>query len=163
MKGKIFNAQEVQSIIEGNKTMFREVMKSQPETNISPNMISFAEKLLAWSGGSICPYKVGQKIFVKETFAEVEVGAGMGYNSGKQTLYKAVDDYDVKWKPASHMKQEQSRLTLLVKEIRVERLGELVMKMQEKGMLKLSEVVKMKDGTNCYTGVWVVEFEVINN
>jgi len=30
MKGKIFNTQEVQAIIAGNKTQFREVIKSQP-------------------------------------------------------------------------------------------------------------------------------------
>ena len=48
MKGKIFNAQEVQSIIAGNKTMFREAGKFKDFSN------------------ERCPYKVGRKIFVKE-------------------------------------------------------------------------------------------------
>jgi len=117
MKGKIFNAHEVQSIISGNMTMFREVIKEIGKVKLN-------------SGGAglyfgKCPYQVGQKIFCKESFAEVEVGAGMGYNSGKQALYKAVDDYDVNWKPAQHMKQEHSRLTLQIKEIRVERLADI--------------------------------------
>lgn len=30
MKGKVFNAQEVQSMIAGNMVMFREVIKKQP-------------------------------------------------------------------------------------------------------------------------------------
>ena len=33
MKGKIFNTQEVQAIIAGNKTMFREVIKPYPILN----------------------------------------------------------------------------------------------------------------------------------
>lgn len=31
MKGKIFNAQEVQAILNGSKVMFREVIKPQPK------------------------------------------------------------------------------------------------------------------------------------
>ena len=57
-KGKIFNGQEVQAILKGNKTMFREVIKedgNQTETQHSFDEIK-------------CPYQVGQKIFVKENF-----------------------------------------------------------------------------------------------
>lgn len=35
MKGKIFNAQEVQAILNGSKVMFREVVKPQPNANIA--------------------------------------------------------------------------------------------------------------------------------
>lgn len=77
--------------------------------------------------GDYCPFgKVGDKIFVKETFSVVEVGAGMGYSSGEQNLYRAVDDYgEVKWKPARSMKQHQSRLTLRITDISVERLQDI--------------------------------------
>ena len=34
-------------------------------------------------------------------------------------------DKSAKWKPAQHMKQEHSRLTLLIKEIRVEKLADI--------------------------------------
>lgn len=93
MKGKIFNAQEVQAIISGNKRQFREVIK--------------------------CPYQVGQKIFCKESFFE----------SFSNTYYRAdihgngLSYYA--WELAQHMKQEHSRLTLQIKEIRVERLAEI--------------------------------------
>ena len=116
MKGKIFNAQEVQAILNGSKVMFREVIKPQPETNMSQNMLSFAEKLLAWSGGSKCPYQVGQKIFCKERFFE-----DLTYR--KFAGFEAKDDLlEIN---ARHMKQEHSRLTLLIKEIRVERLADI--------------------------------------
>jgi len=114
MKGKVFIAQEVQAIIVGNKTQFREVIKPQPwhvvidaDFKKGNNIPKFGhdEKVIK------CPYQVGQKIFCKESFAEVEVGA--------------VDDYDVKWKPAQHMKQEYSRLTLQITGIRVERLADI--------------------------------------
>jgi len=127
MKGKIFNAQEMQSILNGSKTMFREVIKVQPKTNISSNMISFAEKLLAWSGGSKCPYQVGQKIFCKESFSSYYEDDGLV--RGDIFLYRADEDSkeleDVDWKPAQHMKQEHSRLTLQIKEIKVERLADI--------------------------------------
>jgi len=35
MKGKIFNAQEVQALIAGNKTQFREVIKPQPSGELA--------------------------------------------------------------------------------------------------------------------------------
>lgn len=121
MKGKIFNAQEVQAIIAGTKTMFREVIK--PKINLENYSLpdECGMELLL----SECPYQVGQKIFCKESFAEVEVGAGMGYNTGKAIIRRADDDYDVKWKPAQHMKQEHSRLTLEITNIKVERLADI--------------------------------------
>ena len=96
MKGKIFNAQEVQSLISGNKTQFREVI------------LYFGK----------CPYQVGQKIFVKESFEIWD--DGIVYCASNLAC-----DPVAKWKPAQHMKQEHSRLTLLIKEIRVERLTDI--------------------------------------
>ena len=76
MKGKIFNAQEVQAIIAGNKTMFREVIKEQP-----PHDFKTREKTVQLHNNIFCntgenydfyfgvaPYQVGQKIFVKVSF-----------------------------------------------------------------------------------------------
>jgi hypothetical protein len=130
MKGKIFNAQEVQAIIAGNKTQFREVIKPQPwhvvrdadfkKGNNIPKQ-GHEEKEIK------CPYQVGQKIFCKESFSSYYEDDA--FVRGDIFLYRADEDSkdleDVHWKPAQHMKQEHSRLTLQIKEIRVERLADI--------------------------------------
>ena len=121
MKGKIFNAQEVQAILAGNKTQFREVVKPQPKNTEycgknSLGAFIFHEKEMRDYVELIhSPYQVGQKIFVKEAVDYRE-----HYSINNYHHYTA-------WKkqPASRMKQEHSRLTLRIKEIRVERLGDI--------------------------------------
>jgi hypothetical protein len=106
-KGKIFNAQEVQALIAGNKTMFREITPFQPTNELAVDSLLRLYK----------PYQVGQMIFVKESF-----NIFAGQVAYKQNLASAEKYF---WKPAQQMKQEQSRLTLLIKEIRVERLADI--------------------------------------
>jgi hypothetical protein len=121
MKGKRFNAQEVQAIIAGNKTQFREV-KVQPNNDKNPVKTGFNFTGI-WGDGAKesrreCPYQVGQKIFCKESFEIWDDGI----------VYRASNlkcDPVAKWKPSQHMKQEHSRLTLQIKEIRVERFDDL--------------------------------------
>lgn len=182
MKGKIFNTEEVQSMIAGNKTMFREVVKEIG--NIKLN-----------SGGAglyfgKCPYQVGQKIFCKESFF---------INSFNERMFKATFDYcskrfsrlkdlyhdkSAKWKPAQHMKQEHSRLTLLIKEIKVERLADIIpfdcvcegiwdgrnvaLGMSGKAVEAFKDNwnathKKPEEKFEANPWVWVVSFEVINN
>ena len=123
MKGKIFNTQEVQAIIAGNKTMFREVIKPYPILNDDKSYWEFNGVIWAGENSSyaknfgdnarpvmpdLCPYQVGQKIFVKERFAR-------SFDSKQER----------KWRPAQQMKQEHSRLTLEITDVKVERLGEI--------------------------------------
>jgi hypothetical protein len=63
------------------------------------------------------PYQVGQMIFVKESF-----NIFAGQVAFKQNLANA-EKYI--WKPAKLMKSYQSRLTLQIKEIKVERLANI--------------------------------------
>jgi len=141
MKGKIFNAQEVQAIIAGNKTQFREVIK-QPflakccksgyRKNEMPEKSKICDNTLNMRQGGMkccdcdneivakCPYQVGQKIFVKEKF--IERNDGIYYNGTDFT--KGYLKYHP-WSLPQHMKQKQSRLTLQIKEIKVERLQDI--------------------------------------
>lgn len=103
MKGKIFNAQEVQAIIAGNKTMFREVVKTckQHPNNVCRKVrnahygLNLKEDGLFWQpyGGSelqpfpycdgklsastsldeFCPYQVGQKIKPKPKSGSIDL------------------------------------------------------------------------------------------
>lgn len=122
MKGKIFNAQKVQAILAGNKTMFREVIK-----NISPRIVIRKGKnnqhFAVGDNWAKCPYQVGQKIFVKESFC-LDPRGGILYKTLLLT-HDLPKEYAPQWKPAQHMKQEQSRLTLRIKEIRVKRLNSI--------------------------------------
>ena len=131
MKGKIFNTNEVQAIIAGNKTMFREVIKPYP---ILSNDKSYWEfKGVQWAGENssyalnfgdnarpempdLCPYQLGQKIFCKESFYE-------DLNYRKFAGFEAKDGLlEIN---ACYMKQEHSRLTLEITGIKVERLAEI--------------------------------------
>ena len=146
MKGKIFNKEEVQAILNGSKVMFREVIKPQPndqqkhihKTTFSQNKKeignvflsnhNFADFLSRKIGEEKieCPYQVGQKIFVKEAFA-LRNKEGKFFQFSPFIAYETDGELS-RWamrKPAQYMKQEHSRLTLLIKEIRVERLASI--------------------------------------
>jgi len=135
-KGKIFTAPEVQAIIAGNKRMFREVIKNKTSfedflqtREVGDNWYKDRTISMRGQGGlwgdytlerfveKFCPYQVGQMIFCKESF-----NIFAGQVAYKQNLANA-ERYI--WKPAQQMKQEQSRLTLQIKEIRVERLADI--------------------------------------
>ena len=125
MKGKIFNAQEVQAIIAGNKTIFREVIKPQPNSNINPVKLDYLCRTWQWATKESrreCPYQVGQKIFVKESFVEHDNKILFKASHQKLTTHFLGS---IKWKPAQHMKQEHSRLTLEITGIKVEKLGDI--------------------------------------
>lgn len=133
MKGKIFNAQEVQAIIAGNKTQFREVIKNQP-----PHDFKTTEKTIQLHNNIFCntgenydfyfgvaPYRVGQKIFCKESFVDFRNNNSDIFYKSDFDLNNLVKTIDLKWKPAQHMKQEHSRLTLEITNIKMERLQDI--------------------------------------
>ena len=92
MKGKIFNAQEVQAIIAGNKTMFREVIKNKTSfedflqtREVGDNWYKDRTISMRGQGGlwgdytlerfveKFCPYKVGQKIKPKPKSGSIDL------------------------------------------------------------------------------------------
>lgn len=107
MKSIIFNAEEVRATLEGRKKSFRAVIKPQPE--FRNNHFYSQNDTTGFS----------KELFILD-----------------KCPYKIGDEIFVKM-PASRMKQEQSRLTLRIKNIKVEKENNL--------------------------WVWVVEFETINN
>jgi hypothetical protein len=186
MKGKIFTAPEVQSILSGNKKMFREVIKNANydspvhsykdwENNglyypvvtlVDENGTQFTETQYSFDGIR-CPYQIGQKIFCKESF---NIFAGrVAY---KQSLANA-ERYI--WKPATQMKQEHSRLTLQIKEIRVERLKDIseFEAFEKEGMPSGTPIYwfaeewnkkhkKPEEKFEANPFVWSIQFEVVN-
>ena len=138
-KGKIFNTQEVQNILSGNKRMFRGVIKKPRHETLQDCIykgqlkakgfqVYFENPKARWLGEDMptgitikCPYQVGQKIFVKESFWVNKKSQKFCWYDND--IFECGDK--VEKKPAQHMKQEHSRLTLQIKEIRVERLADI--------------------------------------
>ena len=187
MKGKVFTAQEVQSILNGSKVMFREVIKPQPIQleGFSDVYFDCYGKGNPWNWyikgnkqplGTIakCPYQVGQKIFVKERFF---------VSNYIELRYEANLSIDEKyyWLPAIKMKQEHSRLTLEITDIKVERLKDIseedavnegVWNIQEKGSPRNWDIKnafatfwnathkKPEEKFEVNPFVWVVDFKI---
>jgi hypothetical protein len=137
-KGKVFTAQEVQAIIAGNKTMFREVIKSKPLIKRGDDYL-FDDNGKIVSQKDCCPYQVGQKIFCKESWNAFS-GETFVTPLGKMSLYsyppkqgdiityKADADLTkdfTSYLSSRTMPQWASRLTLQIKEIRIERLADI--------------------------------------
>ena len=162
MKGKIFNNQEVQSILNGTKTMFREVIKPYPILSDDKSYWEF--KGVQWAGENsfyaknhgdnarpeipdLCPYQVGQKIFVKEKWGiggrPDQFGGYKGFeyqadcfgddedlpcypiDYDKLPINIEIDDWIGKWEQARLMPQWASRITLEITSIKVERLKDI--------------------------------------
>ena len=128
----IFNSEMIRAILGGRKTQTRRPIKPQPvykfkhleeglgykasEGNL---YAGFYEE--GTSGMYVkCPYgKVGDRLWVRETFCEVSLGA--------ELRYKATDKKPAiqNWKPSIHMPRWASRITLEITDVRVERLKEI--------------------------------------
>jgi hypothetical protein len=117
----------VKATMEGTKTQTRRIIKN-------PNLLSYPKDIEnikgtnLWTDGTgeivKCPYgTVGDILWVRETFAI--------WNN--EILYKAdypsIDEAGLKpvcgWKPSIFMKREHSRISLLVKNVRIERLQDI--------------------------------------
>ena len=124
----IFSAEMVRALLDGRKTQHREILKPQPDT--LPN--GFA--------GLRLPYAVGDRLWVRESFItgfdiDDEFGRPVG---DRKVWYRATDrgltwyDPDTEstldnppWKSSTQMPRWASRLTLIVTDVRVQRLHDI--------------------------------------
>ena len=153
----IFNSEMVRAIIDGRKTMTRRIMKVQPSEGFVPmNMALETDYEAHWytpgvvdkngylqpakkdvfgvadeNEGYTCPFgAVGDRIWVRETWAEAGAGAPdlklyrANYPEHVPTHYENVPPAsDIRWTPSIHMPRRASRLTLEITGVRVERLA----------------------------------------
>ncbi|WP_337918702.1 hypothetical protein [Vibrio cholerae] len=192
----IFNTDMVKALMAGDKVVTRRPAKN----------LSFSERVgfivgewaygIGWnlretmnncirSKSAKCPSKIGDLIYVRETFG----------CCGVRSVYKADDDgascMVKKWTPSIHMPRTESRLTLKVTDVRIERVQDITEEQCWKegvehidgqfDIHQLSEMAKTFDGTfedakalfaclwdsiyqdwNQNPYVWVIEFEVIH-
>ncbi|TRL61711.1 hypothetical protein FMM65_23080 [Citrobacter youngae] len=150
--GMIFNGEMVRAILDGRKTQTRRIMKVQPESSKSrPGDFWFPSKKLESMvhvsdlapGNSpiadchlffqehCCPFgTVGDRIWVRETWAEAGAGAPdlklyrANYPAHVPNHYENVPPVDeIRWTPSIHMPRWASRLTLEITGVRVDRLA----------------------------------------
>ena len=150
----IFNGEMVRAILDGRKTQTRRIMKVQPQPSKSrPGDFWFSSKKLESMvhvsdlvpGNSpisdchlffqehCCPFgTVGDRIWVRETWAEAGAGAPdlklyrANYPEHVPTHYENVPPADeIRWTPSIHMPRCASRLTLEITGVRVERLASI--------------------------------------
>lgn len=150
----LFNADEVRSILSGQKTQVRRAMKVQPTSNnqrplmhvLSQKIWWFNDKNVAASKPFKCPHgQIGDRLWVGESFATDEADcivyqADAGLNSivsdnqgnfGSFEFKPAdmhalnVSNGHAKWRRSVHMPRATSRITLEITDIRVERLNEI--------------------------------------
>ncbi|MCT7911687.1 hypothetical protein N5912_07585 [Arcobacter lacus] len=127
MKPILFNTEMVKAILDGRKTQTRRVVNKEylgladiEDNNIYvPNEDGGYINILrtSWS-----KYKVGDILYVRETFAE-------NFGIQKRVVYKAEFNNDaplsIKWKPSIHMPKKYARIFLKVTNVRVEKLQDI--------------------------------------
>jgi len=131
----LFSAPMINAILAGRKTMTRRVMKYQPTGAWAKKPLWVDDEAYYHSGKPPkpgeglglgtrsdvkCPYgAVGDHLWVRETFCISPKDKGL--------LYKADMNFDYghTWKPSIFMPRKASRITLEIKNIRVERLQEI--------------------------------------
>jgi hypothetical protein len=116
----LFSAQMVRALLAGTKTQTRRAVKGwQLEWLLPP--INFSPEYVAHPHNHACPYgQPGDRLWVREAWARTTVFPG-----AEMVVYREGDnrtDYGGPWKPGIHMFRRDSRITLEITGVRVERL-----------------------------------------
>lgn len=127
----IFSAPMVCAILECRKTQTRRIVKPQPKLHKDVKMLRYGPGPLLWpitSNGFQCgapipkfPYgQPGARLWVRETWGPCE--GGFCYRASESKNAKPDDG---RWRPSIHMPRDASRITLEIKNVRIERLCEI--------------------------------------
>jgi hypothetical protein len=137
------------------KWQTRRVVKPQPEyENDSQIIIECGKLKRIWRGAGMLwqsktlgkvPYKPGDILWVRETFAKTSEGEYL-YRADPVFDHCGKGDFGWKWSPSRHMPREAARMFLEVKGVRVERLqdiSEADAKAEGVGKFELMELEKI--------------------
>lgn len=146
----LFNGEMVRSILSGDKTCTRRVIKPQPKSKLCytfvgggcgtwgypssssheiwgeeyrlPDDITKDDLAKRW----IPPYHADDILYVRETwFKDVDRYMYRANYSDREKFYRDGKEIEMKWKPSIHMPKEAARIWLKVKDVRVERLQDI--------------------------------------
>ena len=143
----LFSAPMIRALLEGRKTQTRRIIKPQPSVKAYlPGIVLGQPGTWGFSGGPdlekiACPYNpAGGLLWVRETFRRFVACDECGCSEHPcpcpedgAVFYRADENYqgpkcdpdDPNWKPSIFMPRVVSRITLEIKDIRVERLHDL--------------------------------------
>lgn len=131
----LFSGPMVRALLDGRKTQTRRVMKPQPE----PFDAMFSDAGRWWTGDAVTgevhqvlrvPYATGDRLWVREAWADIANDPHCDlHQSGIQHAYRSTDDDEFtippRWRTSIHMPRAVSRLTLIVTDVRVQRLHDI--------------------------------------
>ncbi|WP_283700703.1 hypothetical protein [Clostridium perfringens] len=164
MKPILFNTAMVRAILDGEKTCTRRIIKKEIPEGYEPlgfvlyptDDKELGNLVFAGKGANVYyakpPYKVGDILYVRETWKKYKkrIGEGDSCRLVEFYSYKADEDkqdnpsefYESKWKPSIHMPKEAARIFLKVTSVRAERLKDIT----DKGCLSEGIREFTKDG-----------------
>lgn len=125
----LFSTPMVQAILRGEKTQTRRIIKLQKDEVIEFDNSEFRKCFLIVGNGYIrkltCPYKVGDVLWVRETWQKrSEKAIEMGF-----VKYYYKSDHkgctEAGWKPSIFMPKAACRIFLKLKSIRIERVNDI--------------------------------------
>jgi hypothetical protein len=122
----LFSGPMVRAILEGRKTMTRRVVKLTDSGRVKEVGGRRNWHLEDPNAVAACPYAVGQRLWVRETWADTSKESRRCPVSYRATW--PPDDEECRgfaWKPSIHMPRWASRLTLEVTDVRVERVQDI--------------------------------------
>lgn len=129
----LFSAPMVRALLDGRKTQTRRVLKPQPFGDV----IRYGwdqESGASWTDQNFesraLPFWAGDRLWVRERWSHSGVGVwtiGSARMAGRGGVFYAADGghEGAKYWPSIHMPREFSRLTLIVEDVKVERLQEI--------------------------------------
>ena len=163
--GMLFNTAMVRAILEGRKTQTRRLTK---EKFVRENPI--AKGYFENEAGAPVqpPARVGDRIYVRETWAKCKVSGRYIYRA---TLYSLFADL-LNWRPSLHMPKAAARIWLEVTGVRAEPLQHITVRdAAAEGCGTMRDFPRVWDG--CYGKtpyswksnpfVWVVEFRRVEH
>ena len=128
----IFSAPMVRALLEGRKTQTRRVLNGKSGILAARSVL---RRGAHWLGIEYdrswllrLPYAPGDRLYMRETFSLDGLADGeclyRATVSG-DTGYYAEEIAEIRWRPSIHMPRWASRLTLIVRDVRVQRLWEI--------------------------------------
>jgi hypothetical protein len=171
----LFDGQMIIAILEGRKDVTRrihgvpslEYVNDRESFYLFQDGLDFSFRTKEQIIEKYCPYYVGQKLWVKETFCEHFAADDDSHNG---YVYRATNNgpEPQRWKPSLFMPRKSSRISLLVTNIGLGQLGDMTQNdFLKEGFKNKEEFIELwdrknpKDKYDDYKFVWDIGFCVL--